>query len=126
MAGSLSSMRRFVVSARLRTGSTEQVRRLLAEGPPFDLEGTSLERHEVFLAKDELIFLFEGPHAERHARDLLQRPRVVGQLSRIAAHISGALRFPSEVFRWEREPELQGLSFGPLPGPGNSDGGPSD
>lgn len=116
-------MQRFVVSAGLKAGSSEQVRRLLAEGPPFDLEGTSLERHEVYLADDEVIFLFEGPHAERDARKIFQRPRVLGQIGRIAPHLSGGPRFPAEVFTWERQPELQGLSFSPLPGPGDSDGG---
>ena len=119
-------MRRFVVSLPLRPGSTDQIRRLLREGPPFDLSGLSLERHEVFLSDAELIFLFEGTHSERVAIELLERPRVLGQASRIAPFVAGPPRFFSEAFSWEAQPELEGLSFGALPGPGHSEGGQVD
>jgi hypothetical protein len=119
-------MYRFVVSVRLRKGSAPKVREILREGPPFDLERTSLERHLVFLAADELVFLFEGTRADEQAERLLQDPSVLGRAGRIGMHVSGRPRVPEEVFGWERRAPLAGLSYGPQPGPGNSEGGPAE
>jgi hypothetical protein len=119
-------MHRFLITARIRRHSAEAVRRILREGPPFRLEDTTLERHTVFLAGDELVFLFEGPHADREASRLLAQPSVLGRASRLGAHLAGRPRMPEEVFAWERPEELEGFDFGPLPGPGDSEGGPID
>jgi hypothetical protein len=116
-------MSRFVITVKLKRGSESRVRAILRQGPPFDLADTSLERHDVFLAKDELVFLFEGPHARREAVRLLERPDVLGPASRLAAHLRGRPRLPEEVFSWERPDEIDGLSFAPQPGPGDSEGG---
>jgi hypothetical protein len=117
-------MRYFVVAVRLKPGSVEKVREILREGPPFDLEQTSLERHLVFLGGDELIFFFEGGHADEKAKQLLASCRVLGQASRIGVHIEGTPRLPEEVFGWERLPTFDGVTFEPHPGPGDSEGGP--
>ena len=85
-------MRHFLITVRVRRGSSQAVRRILREGPPFDLDETSLERHLVFLAGNELVFLFEGPHAEEEAGRLLARPTVFGQASRLRAHLAGRPR----------------------------------
>ena len=42
-------------------GKREQVRALLAHGPPFDPESVGLLRHQVFLGDDEAVFVFEAP-----------------------------------------------------------------
>jgi hypothetical protein len=119
-------MWRFVITAKLKGGAWPEVRDILREGPPFDLEKTSLERHEVFLAEDEVVFLFEGPHADREAGRLLEGPGTLGRASRLASCLGGQLRLSEEVFSWERPATSEGLSFGPLPGPGDSDGGLGD
>jgi hypothetical protein len=115
-------VRRFVVIAHLKPGATASVREIIREGPPFDPAETSLVRHEVFLGDDELVFLFEGEHAEREARRLLRKPGVLGRAGRIGAHLKERPRLREEVFSWERPPHLDGVSFGPQPGPGNSEG----
>jgi hypothetical protein len=119
-------MQHFLITVRIRRGSSETVREILREGPPFDLSETSLERHSVFLTGDELAFLFEGHHAEDEAGRLLSRPDVFGQASRLATHFAGRPRLPQEVFSWSRPERLDGVDFGPLPGPGDSEGGPID
>ena len=119
-------MRHFLITARIRRGSADAVRKILAEGPPYDLAETGLERHRVFLAGNELVFLFEGPHAEEEAARLLRRPDVLGQAGRLGVHLAGAPRTPEEVFSWVRPEALEGVDFGPLPGPGDSEGGPID
>jgi hypothetical protein len=122
----MQRMSRFVITARLKRGSEPMVREILRQGPPFELANSSLERHEVFLAQDELVFLFEGPQADREAMRLLDSPHVLGPASRLATHIRGRPRLPKEIFSWERPTDLEGLSFAPQPGPGDSEGGPSD
>ncbi len=116
-------MSRFVVTARLREGSGPKVAELLRSGPPFDIEETSLERHEVFLGENEVVFLFEGPHAEAEARRLLLDTRVLSRVGHVGLHIEGRPRLPAEVFRWERAARLDGVTFGAQPGPGDSEGG---
>ena len=116
-------MLRFVITVRLKRGSESKVRQILREGPPFDLADTSLERHEVFLGDDELVFLFEGPGADGEARRLFKKPRVLDRVRRIGPHLAAKTRLPREAFSWERPRELDGVVFGPDPGPGDSDGG---
>jgi hypothetical protein len=107
----------------LRSGSADAVRKILRDGPPFNLEDTSLERHRVFLSGDELVFVFEGPHADQEAARLLAQPAVRGRASRIGDHLVGAPRVSEEIFSWSRPDDLPGVDFGPLPGPGDSEGG---
>jgi hypothetical protein len=119
-------MHRFVLTAELRRGSAPEVARILREGPPFDISKTSLERHEVFLSDEEIVFLFEGPHADREASRLLSSRRVLSRGGRIGAHLLAPPRTPAERFSWERPVPLDGVAFGPQPGPGYSEGGPAD
>jgi hypothetical protein len=117
-------MRRLVLTVPLRRGTGAKVRKILRKGPPFRIEDTPLEHHSVFVARDELIFFFEGAHAERVVKDLLAQPGVALRASRIGPYVGGAPRIGEEVFAWERPDELDGVSFAPLPGPGDSEGGP--
>jgi hypothetical protein len=116
-------MRRFALTVRLKPGSVGEVRGILRQGPPFDIESTALERHQVFLVQDELVFVFEGLHADAEVRRSLDDAAVFGGASRLAAHIEGPPRVLEEVFSWERPVELDGVSFSALPGAGDSDGG---
>lgn len=80
----------------------------------------------VFVADDELVFLFEGPRADKEVARLLEGANTLERAERLAAHLEGAATFPREVFSWERPQVVEGLSFGPDPGPGDSDGGERD
>jgi hypothetical protein len=111
-------MRHFVVTAALKRGSTQTALALLKEGPPFDIEGSRLERHIVFLGDDQLVFVFEGEHAETEAGRLLETPRVLERAARLADVVDRQPSVPREVFSWERVTALEGVSFGADPGPG--------
>ena len=52
-------MSRLVVIVPLREGTLEKARSLLAQGPPFDLEATDFDRHEVYLTDHEVVFVYE-------------------------------------------------------------------
>ena len=116
-------MRRFVVTASLQFGTAPRIAEILREGPPFDLTSTTLERHEVYLGDDELVFLFEGPDADVEARRLFRDPHVLDRIRQIRPHLQTTPRLRREVFSWERPRALDGVAFGPDPGPGDSDGG---
>ena len=116
-------MHRFVVTASLKGGTAHLVAEILREGPPFDLADTSFERHEIFLGDDELVFVFEGPSADAEARRLFEAPGVLERVMRIRPYLESAPKVPGEIFSWERPHELDGVAFGPEPGPGDSDGG---
>jgi hypothetical protein len=119
----IRTVRYFVVTARLRKGSASKVLEILRQGPSFDVGATSLDRHLVFLSEEELIFLFEGEHADEQAERLLAMPKMLGPAGRIGAHLAGSPGTPVEVFSWERPPRFDGVCFGPYPGPGDSEGG---
>jgi hypothetical protein len=114
---------RFVVTASLKGGTAHLVAEILREGPPFDLADTSLERHGIFLGDDELVFVFEGPGADTEVRRLVEAPGVLERIRLIRPYLATAPKLPGEVFSWERPRELDGVAFGPDPGPGDSDGG---
>jgi hypothetical protein len=78
-------------------GSADIVRDYVAEGPPFDLRSAGIVRHEVFLAEQEVIFVFETSGGIRSLERILsdsefweaikawehiirERPRVAGML----------------------------------------------
>lgn len=98
---------------------------MLRRGPVFDPAITSLSRHLAFHLGDELVLLFEGEHAERAAEALLGAPEAMLRETALAPHLAGPARFPAEVYNWQRPVLAEGLSYGPLPGPGYSEGGPA-
>jgi hypothetical protein len=119
-------VRHFVVTARLKAGAAPKALELLRDGPPFDLEGSGLERHMVFVGDDQLVFLFEGDRAEETTGHLLEASSVLDRAGRLGELIEGQPSLPREVFSWGRPPKLEGVVFGPDPGPGDSDGGERD
>jgi hypothetical protein len=122
----MPAVSRYLVTARLKRGSGPEVRRLLREGSPFEDDTTSLERHYVVLADEEITMLFEGPHAEEEAERLLSGDPDASRLARLRPHLEGAPRRSIDVFAWERDEPDEGVSYEPLPGPGDSEGGPTE
>jgi hypothetical protein len=99
-------VKRLALVVRLREGAAGEAEGLLAGGPPFDPADTGLERHSVYLTKDEVIFVFEGTDIEWEIDDLASdflRPGVRVALDRWRHLVSGPPRIAREVFSWERE-----------------------
>jgi hypothetical protein len=56
----------------IKRSAAEAARRLVEEGPPFDVEGLGLERHHVFVSEGEVVFFFEGDNASAAVDALLR------------------------------------------------------
>src|SRR5207247_10637272 len=61
----------------IRRGTAETARRLVEEGPPFDVERLGLERPHVFVSEREVAFFFEGDSATAAVEALSRSPRVL-------------------------------------------------
>lgn len=58
----------------LRPGAQQRVRELIADGPPFDPAALNLQRHEVLLGPEDVIFAFEGPQIRQTLERTLSQP----------------------------------------------------
>jgi hypothetical protein len=113
-------MGRVVVVVPLLDGADREARGLLRAGPPLEIE--HLQRYRAYLSPREAIILLEGPGVGpgRGPWGDLTAWRDGSAWTRCAA---SAPRIAECVHSWERSPDLQGVFFGPLPGPGDSEGG---
>ncbi len=86
----------------IRRGSAELARRLVEEGPPFDVEGLGIERHHVLISEREVVFFFEGESATAAVDALSRSPRVLNAAVRWRGIIAGRPRLAEERFGWTR------------------------
>jgi hypothetical protein len=93
---------RVAVVVPIRTGTVEQARQLVAEGPPFNVEALGLERHHVFVSEREVIFLFEGESAAAAIDALARDPAVLKAALRWRRILGGRPRLAHEQFSWNR------------------------
>jgi hypothetical protein len=87
----------------IRRGTAEAARRLVEEGPPFDVEGVGLERHHVFVGEREVVFFFEGESAAAAVDALARSPDVLTAVVRWRGILGGRPRIAEERFGWTRE-----------------------
>jgi hypothetical protein len=115
-------MGRLVIILPLRDGAHRDVVGLLRSGPPFELSAEGLERFGAYVSTREAVLVLEGAEVGKDAvpwKDLAQwRDSPAWQRCAEAPP-----RLADLVASSERPPELAGLFFGPLPGPGDSEGG---
>jgi hypothetical protein len=113
---------RLCIVLPLRQGRAGEAKALLRQGPPIDPVNGAFERYAAFVSEREAILVLEGPgvgtaqipwtdvtawkEGDRWKRCLRAGPRVA-----------------EVIHSWKRPPELDGVSFGPSPGPGDSEGG---
>jgi hypothetical protein len=98
-------MKRLTIIAALKEGSGRRAAELLAAGPPFELEQTHFLRHAVFLGRDAVAFLFEGPDVEWEIDELTSdafHPALQAALGSWEEILDGKPIVAKEVFFWER------------------------
>src|SRR6478736_1285414 len=61
------------VVATIRPGKREQLTKLLAQGPPFDLAASGFTDHHAFVGEKTVVLVFEGPSALQHVQSLRRR-----------------------------------------------------
>jgi hypothetical protein len=86
----------------IRRGRVEEARRLIEEGPPFDVEQSGIERHHVFVSEREVVFFFEGEGAAGAVDALSQSPDVLKAAVRWRGVLAGRPRLAEERFGWTR------------------------
>ena len=92
---------RLAVVARLRPGSGERARQILAGGAPYGLDEAGFGRHSVFLADEVVVFVFEGPGIEGLVRDLVDDPTSSSTFSVWGPLLERTPVLAREVFYWE-------------------------
>lgn len=96
-------MNRIVVTAKLRPGTEERARELLAAGPPFDPGRAGLTRHSVYARGDLVAFVFEGDDLRRTLPALLNDRLRAGAFAPWAALLAEQPRLAHPVYHWEKE-----------------------
>ena len=86
----------------IRRGTAEEARRLVEEGPPFDVEQLGIERHHVFVGEREVVFFFEGDSAAAAVDALSRSPGVLKAAMRWRGILAGRPRLAEERFGWTR------------------------
>lgn len=98
-------MSRLVVVVPLKEGARARASELLDAGPPFELDESVFDRHEVFLTEHEVVFVFEAAGEVA----TLELPADDPELWRVAAAwrecLAGRPRKAEVAFSWERTGE---------------------
>ena len=95
-------MTRLVVVVPLKEGARESARLLVADGPPFDLDSTALEAHEVYLTESEAVFVFTGNDAREELQGIIGDPGVWRAATAWRECLAGRPRIADQAFAWRR------------------------
>ncbi len=95
-------MSRLIVVVPLKEGARAKAQQLLEQGPPFNIEGTHLQRHEVFLSDREVIFDFETPGSEPPIELRAEDPVLHEAAEAWHEVMAGQPRKAVQAFSWQR------------------------
>jgi hypothetical protein len=98
--------RPLLVVLHIHPSSRDEVRKLLADGPPFDPELVSLEQHHVFLTDDAVYFLFEGANEAQLMERMLRRPSMWRAYFAWREHIVGHPTVAETIYAWKAPQDL--------------------
>jgi hypothetical protein len=99
---SASPRQRFAVVVPIVEGAAAAVEELLEAGPPFDPGESGLDRHEVFVTSDEVVFVFESRDGTEAVEAMLAEPGVEVMAEAWQLHMSGPPRLARSAYVWER------------------------
>jgi hypothetical protein len=97
-----AAVRRTAVVVPIEPGSHDAVRELVAQGPPFDPEAVGLDRHQIFLTPDEVVFVFESRLGEATLEALLADPAILEGAAAWQHVLAGPPRIADSLYSWTR------------------------
>ncbi len=91
-------MEQLAIVVSLKAGVEERARKLIEDGPAFDLRERGFSRHTVYLSANEVVFAFEGEEVAWLAgmQEVFERWRPLSE---------GTPRIARAAFVWAHEPE---------------------
>ena len=95
-------MERLAIIAKLRPGAESRAAELVEQGPPFSPGEIGFTRHSVFLAGDQVVFVFEGGKLGDLLRSVVKNPSSASAMRQWEAVLEGMPRVAREVYSWER------------------------
>lgn len=95
-------MERLAVIAKLKPDSEERAAELIEQGPPFSPRESGFTRHSVYLAGDQVVFLFEGGRLDELLRNLVKDPESSAAFRAWERILEGMPRVAREAYSWER------------------------
>jgi hypothetical protein len=95
---------RVAVVASLQPGAAEAARELVELGPPFDPASAGLRRHAVYLSAREVVFVFEGPAAERRVARVVDDMAISASFAAWGQLLASTPRLAHQAYHWERSP----------------------
>ena len=91
------------IIAQIRPGKRADLKMLLRQGPPFDLEQQGFTRHEAFLGETDLVLVFTGQQPVTDAQRLVSTLGA-SELARLGTLVSSP-RMLAESFEWRATPK---------------------
>ena len=95
-------MSRVAVVVPLRPEAVDVARRLIEDGPPFDLGDTPLDAHCIHLTDQEAVFVFEGAQAREVVERVVGEADVWEAATAWRACLAGKPRVAETAFAWRR------------------------
>jgi hypothetical protein len=99
---SAAPLQRFAIIVPIVEGAEAAVEELLDAGPPFDPAAAGLDRHEVFLTGDEVIFVFESRDGTEAVEAMLAEPSMAPATEAWELHMAGPPRLARLAYVWSR------------------------
>jgi hypothetical protein len=93
---------RLAVIAKLKPDSEARAAELIEQGPPFSPREIGFTRHSVYLAGDQVVFLFEGGRLDELLRNLVKDPQSTAAFREWERILEGMPRVAREAYSWER------------------------
>ena len=90
--------RQAAIIAQIRPGKRAELKLLLRQGPPFDLEQQGFTRHEAFLGDTDLVLVFAGLQPVTDAQRLVSTLSA-SELAKLGTLVSSPRMLP-ESFEW--------------------------
>lgn len=96
-------MQRLAVIAKLRPDAEARASELVEKGPPFDPKEIGFEHHSVYLAGDQVVFVFEGGRLDQLLNALVKDPARTGAFREWESVLDGVPSVAREVYSWHRD-----------------------